>query len=147
MKGKRRKNERDHNDVLRSLELIKGTSKSQLVTLYDVFGPRVQRALEILHAKQVVKYVFKPSGRVLWLVEGKESDYLIYEKAPYCSCQDFYVSVINGEAEACKHLIAQKMAEITGWHRVVTKPDISYNHLMDLWRGQVFSKNESSTLA
>jgi len=143
---KHQKIERDHNDVLRSLELIKEVSKSQLVALYEVFGPRLQKALEIFHTKEVVKYVFKPSGRYQWVVEGKE-DYLIYEKAPYCSCDDFFISVMNGEAEACKHLIAQKMAEITGWHRVVTKPDISYNHLMDLWRGQVFSENEFSTLA
>lgn len=131
---KRRKAERDHNDVLRSLELVKEISKSHLITLHDVFGSRVQRALEIFHAKQVVKYVFKPSGRIQWLVEGKESDYLIYEKAPYCSCQDFFVSVINGEAEACKHLIAQKMAEVTGWYRVVTKPYSSFNRLMNLAR-------------
>jgi predicted nucleic acid-binding Zn finger protein len=68
------------------------------------------------------------------LVEGKESDYLIYEKAPYCSCQDFFVSVINGEAEACKHLIAQKMAEVTGWYRVVTEPYSSFNRLINLAR-------------
>lgn len=129
---RRRKTERDHNDVLRSLQFVKGISKSHLVTLYDVFGPRLQRALEILHVKQVVKYVFQPSGRVQWLVEGIESDYMIYDKTPFCSCQDFYVSVINGEAEACKHLIAQKMAEVTGWYRVVTKLDSLFNRLINL---------------
>jgi predicted nucleic acid-binding Zn finger protein len=141
MKG--RKKERDHNNVLKSLKLIKGVSQKQLVTLHHVFGPRLQRALEILHQKQVIKYIFEPSGKTIWLVEGKGSDYLIYEKAPYCSCKDFYISIINGEAAACKHLVAQRMAEVTGWYRTVTKRNSSFRRLMNLWRGQVFNKNES----
>ncbi|RLG45818.1 MAG: hypothetical protein DRN81_00050 [Thermoproteota archaeon] len=58
---------------------------------------------------KVKKYIF--NGVVLWVVVGKERDYLVLPNI-YCSCEDFYVRVVSRmEKKYCIHLIAQKIAE------------------------------------
>jgi predicted nucleic acid-binding Zn finger protein len=54
----------------------------------------LQRLLRPLKENRVKKYTFKPSGRVVWVVVGKERDYLIMPDAEFCSCDDFYFRVI-----------------------------------------------------
>lgn len=48
-----------------------------LTRLYEIFGQRFTRAFEVLKENRVKKYVFKPSGRTVWIVVGKERDYLL----------------------------------------------------------------------
>ncbi len=58
---------------------------------------------------RVKKYIF--NDVVLWVVVGKERDYLVLPNI-YCSCEDFYVRVVSRmEKKYCIHLIAQKIAE------------------------------------
>jgi len=66
-----------------------------LTKLYEIFGQRFVKAFEALKEGRVKKYVFKPSGRTVWIVVGKERDYLIMPKAEFCSCDDFYFRVLD----------------------------------------------------
>ena len=52
-------------------------SGKNLTDLYDLFGQRFTKALEALKENRVKKYVFKPSNRTVWIVVGRERDYLI----------------------------------------------------------------------
>ena len=60
---------------------------------------------------RVKKYIFKPSGRVVWIVVGKRRDYIVMPSADFCSCEDFYFQFNKGHL--CYHIIAQKLAEAT----------------------------------
>jgi len=108
------------------------TGKS-LTRLYEVFGQRFARAFEALKENRVKKYVFKPSGRIVWVVVGKERDYLIMPEAEFCTCDDFYFRVLDRKIHLCYHLIAQKIAQSLGWYEQIESDDELYETLMQEW--------------
>lgn len=105
-----------------------------LTKLYEVFGPRFIKAFETLKENRVKKYVFKPSGRIVWIVVGKERDYLIMPKAEFCPCDDFYFRVLDRKVHMCYHLIAQKLAENLDWYEAIEEHDELFDSLMGEWK-------------
>ena len=105
-----------------------------LTKLYEIFGQRFVKAFEALKEGRVKKYVFKPSSRTVWIVVGKERDYLIMPKAEFCSCDDFYFRVLDKKVHLCYHLIAQKMANALEWFEKIEEQDTLYDSLMKEWR-------------
>ncbi len=108
-----------------------------LTKLYEVFGQRFIKAFEALKENRVKKYVFKPSGRVVWIVVGKERDYLLMPEAEFCSCDDFYFRVLDREVHLCYHLIAQKIANILKWYDAIEERDKLYDSLMKEWKNPI----------
>ena len=98
------------------------------------FGPRFAKAWEALQEKRVKKYIFKPSGRIVWIVVGRERDYLIMPAAEFCTCDDFYFRVMDGEVHLCYHLIAQKIATTLKRYDELEENDDLYNSLTEEWR-------------
>jgi predicted nucleic acid-binding Zn finger protein len=105
-----------------------------LTKLYDVFGQRFTRAFEALNEGRVKKYVFKPRRRVVWIVVGKERDYLLMPEVEFCTCDDFYFRVLDKKIHLCYHLIAQKLAKNLDWYELVKEHDELYDSLMDEWK-------------
>ena len=105
-----------------------------LTKLYEVFGQRFTKAFEALKENRVKKYAFKPSGRIVWIVVGKERDYLIMPEAEFCTCDDFYFRVLDKKVHLCYHLIAQKLAKILNWYEDVDEHDELYDSLMNEWK-------------
>lgn len=108
-----------------------------LTKLYEVFGQRFIKAFEALKENRVKKYVFKPSGRIVWIVVGKERDYLLMPEAEFCSCDDFYFRVLDREVHLCYHLIAQKIADILKWYDALEERDKLYDSLMKEWKNPI----------
>lgn len=46
---------------------------------------------------------FLPSGRRLWVVVGKDSEYWADPELGFCSCKDFYFNTLSG-GDPCYHL-------------------------------------------
>jgi predicted nucleic acid-binding Zn finger protein len=109
-------------------------SGKNLTDLYDLFGQRFTKALEALKENRVKKYVFKPSNRVVWIVVGRERDYLIMPEAEFCTCDDFYFRVLDRKVHLCYHLIAQKIARNLSWFEVIDENDALYASLMSEWK-------------
>jgi len=109
-------------------------SGKNLTELYDLFGQRFTKALEALKENRVKKYVFKPSNRTIWIVVGRERDYLIMPEAEFCTCDDFYFRVLDKKVHLCYHLIAQKIARNLGWFEVIEENDELYQSLMNEWK-------------
>ena len=107
---------------------------AHLTQLSIAFGPRFTKAWEALKEKRVKKYVFKPSGRIVWIVVGRERDYLIMPLAEFCSCDDFYFRVMDGEVHLCYHLIAQKIAAALKWYDKLEENDELYDSLTEEWK-------------
>jgi len=105
-----------------------------LAQLSENFGSRFTKAWETLKDDRVKKYIFKPSGRVVWIVVGKERDYLVMPAADFCTCDDFYFRVMDREVHLCYHLIAQKLAEALDWHDLIEEEDELYDSLMAEWK-------------
>jgi len=105
-----------------------------LTGLYEVFGDRFSRAFEVLRENRVKRYVFRPSGRNVWIVVGKERDYLIMAEAEFCTCDDFYFRVVDRKVHLCYHLMAQKLAKALSWYMPVEEHDELYDSLMKEWK-------------
>jgi len=105
-----------------------------LTKLYEVFGQRFTRAFETLKENRVKRYVFRSSGRIVWIVVGKERDYLIMPEAEFCTCDDFYFRVVDKKVHLCYHLIAQKLANALSWYEGIEAHDELYDSLMNEWK-------------
>ena len=121
----------DYRDVLQALEKV---GKGDFVELSAEFGLRFDKAWEILTENRVKLYVFWPSGRVMWIVVGRGFDYIVYDQAGYCSCDDFFHAVMDRRARACQHLIAQRLAQILRDYDVIEEDDGLFGALMSDWR-------------
>jgi len=109
-------------------------SGKNLTELYETFGQRFIKAFEALKENRVKKYVFKPSGKTIWIVVGKERDYLIIPQAEFCTCDDFYFRVLDRQVHLCYHLIAQKIANALDWYETIEERDELYDSLMAEWK-------------
>lgn len=119
----------DFRCVLAALERV-GSSPSEA---FRLFGSRGFEAWQLVKDRRVKKYVFKPSGRVQWIVVGNGRDYLIYEAVAFCSCDDFYQAVMDGEASVCKHLIAWRLAVNLKMFEVIMESDENYYVRLEEW--------------
>ena len=106
----------------------------QIVILKRTFGSRFLNAWKAVNERRVKRYIFKPSGRIVWIVVGRRRDYLVMPAANFCSCDDFYFNVMDGKAHLCYHLIAQRIAESLGLFDTIEEEDSFYDILMREWR-------------
>ena len=67
---------------------------------------RVDDALASGSVKQIL---FLPSGKKLWTVVGKDSEYWTDPDLGFCSCKDFYFTTLSGGDE-CYHLKSVRKA-------------------------------------
>jgi predicted nucleic acid-binding Zn finger protein len=122
------------NAICREAKKEDKLSGKNLTALYELFGQRFTKALNALKENRVKKYVFKPSGRKVWIVVGRERDYLIMPEAEFCMCDDFYFRVLDKKIHLCYHLIAQKIAHNLGWYETLEENDKLYDSLMKEWK-------------
>jgi predicted nucleic acid-binding Zn finger protein len=122
------------NAICREAKAAGKLSGKNLTELYELFGQRFTKALDALKENRVKKYVFKPSGRTVWIVIGRERDYLIMPEAEFCTCDDFYFRVLDRKIHLCYHLIAQKIARNLGWYETLEETDELYKTLMNEWK-------------
>jgi predicted nucleic acid-binding Zn finger protein len=119
-------------DVCRTVKLEGQVSETQAARLTEAFGQRFAKASEAVEEGRVKKYVFQPSGRVVWIVVGKRRDYLVMPAIDYCSCYDFFFQFDHGHV--CYHIIAQKLAEATGKFDNFEDDDQFYSVLIKEWK-------------
>jgi predicted nucleic acid-binding Zn finger protein len=122
------------NAICREAKAEGKLSGKNLTGLYELFGQRFTKALDALNESRAKKYVFKPSGRIVWIVIGRERDYLIMPEAEFCTCDDFYFRVLDRKIHLCYHLIAQKIARNLGWYETLEETDDLYKTLMSEWK-------------
>jgi len=89
------------------------------------------KALEAVRESRVKLYIFKPSGRKMWIVVGKHGRYLVLPDAEYCTCNDFFFRVISGEKPSCYHILAVKKAIKEETYSIIEKEDISYKKMLE----------------
>ena len=109
-------------------------TRKHIDSLTRTFGSRFLNAWKAVNESRVKKYIFKPSGRIVWIVVGRRRDYLVMPAANFCSCDDFYYKVIGKKAYLCYHLIAQRLAESLGLYDIIEEDDSFYDILMREWK-------------
>ncbi len=121
-------------DVCKEAKTNGEVTGKQLTQLSEALGSRFTKAWEALKEERVKKYIFSPSGRIVWIVVGREREYQIMPAAGFCSCDDFYFRVMDREVHICYHLIAQKIADALAWFDKIEEDDESYDFLMKEWK-------------
>ena len=122
------------NSICREAKAAGKLSGENLTELYELFGSRFTKALDALKEGRVKKYTFKPSGKVVWIVVGRERDYLIMPEAEFCTCDDFYFRVLDKKVHMCYHLLTQKIAANLNWYESIDAEDENYDMLMNEWK-------------
>ena len=92
-----------------------------------------EEAYKAVKTGKVKKYIFQPSGRVVWIVVGRHMDYLILPKANYCTCDDFFFRVLDQEKPVCYHILAVKIATLTQKYETIEETDDWYKKLIKEW--------------
>jgi len=121
-------------EILFKIREIRYLPDKHCTMLAEVYGERFNKALRAIKENRVKKYVFKPSGRVVWIVVGIERDYQVLPSVDFCMCNDHYFHVISNEVSLCYHLLAQRLAEALGRFELLEAPDQMYELLMGEWR-------------
>lgn len=95
----------------------------------EIFPDKSEKVIEVLN-KGILKYLYKPSNRSVWIALGEKSEHIIYPKL-YCSCQDFYKSVvIKRKRVFCKHILAQIISEALKLYKEVELEDAEFKKLV-----------------
>lgn len=91
--------------------------------LETIFPDKSTNVLEVLK-RGIIKYIYKPSNRIVWAAKGENQEHMVYPKL-YCSCQDFYKNVvIKQKRKFCKHIIAQIISEaFNKFETIILKDD------------------------
>lgn len=110
-------------------------------TLSRVFPDRFERAIKVIEEGGVTRYIFKPSGRIVWTVKGRKRLYQVMPDTPYCSCDDFYFRVLGGKRGVCYHLIAQHLASALDKFTNIELPDKRYSEIIDKLRPDIESES------
>lgn len=96
-------------------------------------GLGFKKAMEAVKEGRVKKYRFSKSGRVYWLVVGKEREYWVIPNK-YCSCSGFFINVVTQcKAKSCYHLLAQEIAEREGKYEEFEVDDVEGERLLEEW--------------
>ena len=109
-------------------------SRSSWERLRSVFGDRFDKAWRLVLEKRIKRYIFRPSERVVWVAVGQSGEHRILPAAEYCSCDDFYFRVVDGDAGVCYHLLAQRLAEALNSYQQILEEDEAYSALAAEWR-------------
>ncbi len=107
-----------------------------------VFEKRLPQALAIVEAKKVTNYRFKPSGRTLWVVEGRKGEYQVMPDNMFCTCDDYYFRVMDNKKQLCYHLVAQQIAEALGQYGVLDFADSHYAEVTSKWSDSGYRNSE-----
>jgi len=105
-------------------------------TLQIAFGDRFANGWEVATSRKVRRYEFEPSGRILWVVQGRKGEYQVMPDIPFCYCDDYYFRVMDKKRGLCYHIIAQKIAETLNKFETVSKKDSQYSTITDRWRAR-----------
>jgi predicted nucleic acid-binding Zn finger protein len=105
--------------------------------LLKTFGERFTNGLELVNNHRVKRYEFKPSKRVVWVVEGRTNEYQVIPDLPFCYCDDYYFRVMDRKRGLCYHIIAQRVAEALNQFQTIHGNDSQYSNITDRWRAKI----------
>jgi len=97
--------------------------------LETIFPNKSTNVLDVLK-RGITKYIYEPSNRIVWVAQGENQEHLIYPKL-YCSCQDFYKSVVvKKKRHFCKHILAQIISDALNTYKEVILEDKRFKELV-----------------
>jgi predicted nucleic acid-binding Zn finger protein len=131
----------DASKVAEKLQKMK-TGEDPL-SYYKVNGERFNQAYDLLKKERIYLTTNPRNKLSFWIVRGNRKDYVVLANAPCCSCPDYYINVISGNAESCKHLIAVSLAQILYKYKIIRLNNEQYREFHETWKHSVSDDSES----
>ena len=103
-------------------------------TMEGTFKKRFQQGLALVEQGKVRRFRFEPSGRNVWVVNGRKGEYQVVPESMFCTCDDYYFRVIGHKRQLCYHLIAQYLAEALGQYGKFSSGDAEYADFTAKWK-------------
>lgn len=110
--------------------------------LKESLGERFANGWELAVSGKVRRYEFTPSGRVVWAVQGRKSEYQVMPDIPFCYCDDYYFRVMDRKRGLCYHIIAQRIASSLHRFEHVSTRDSQYSAVTARWRAKEDSQGQ-----
>jgi len=110
--------------------------------LEKTFGERFSNGWDVANAGKVRRIEFKPSARVVWVVQGRKNEYQVMPDIPFCYCDDYYFRVMDKKRGLCYHIIAQHIAEALNKFETISKNDSQYPTITERWRAKEKATSE-----
>jgi len=123
-------------DAVRELKSAGELSDGLKESLLKVFGERYTNGWQLANSRKVRRYEFKPSGRVVWVVQGRKGQYQVMPDIPFCYCDDYYFRVMDKKRGLCYHIIAQRISEALNQFIRISKRDAQYSTVAYRWRAK-----------
>lgn len=123
--------------ILSGIKREESLTEEMIKKLVDKYGTKFLKAQEAIETMSVKKYTFMPSGRVVWIVVGKEKEYFVIPNI-YCQCDEFYINVVKRrKSELCYHILAQTIAERIGKYESYEVADSDFIRLNSEWKKEI----------
>jgi len=100
----------------------------------------VSRALKAVQEGRVKKHEFLPSKRVLFTVVGRSGDEFVDPEKPFCSCEDFFFTVLGGRSLTCYHLLAYAIADEAGKFSEARFHDEEFSYFIELLSADLLTR-------
>lgn len=88
-----------------------------------------ERVDSLVASGGVKALLFRPSGRRLWIVVGRDSEHWADPELGFCTCKDFYFSTLSG-GDPCYHLKSVRKAMEEGGAETIEFADGEYNQVL-----------------
>ena len=89
----------------------------------------MSRIDEAVTSGSVKQMLFLPSGKILWVVVGRDNEYWVDPILGFCSCKDYYFSTLSGKDE-CYHLKSIRKATSEDRFSVIQFDDREYVEIL-----------------
>lgn len=88
-----------------------------------------ERVDSLVASGSVKELLFRPSGRRLWAVVGRDSEHWTDPELGFCTCKDFYFSTLSG-GDPCYHLKSVRKAMGEGGAETIEFADDEYDQML-----------------
>jgi len=80
-------------------------------------------------SRSIKQLVFRPSGKTLWIVIGKDNEHWTDPELGFCSCKHFYFKTLSGGHD-CYHLQSVRKAIQEKRYTIVEFADNEYAQIL-----------------
>src|SRR5437867_9113915 len=131
------------NTVLRTacqdISMTRTLTNETRLLLDKAFEKRFLEAMKLVEHGKVRQVRFDPSGRTVWVVDGRKGEYQVVPESMFCTCDDYYFRVMGRKKQLCYHLIAQQIAEALGQFDANVMSDSHYSEVTSKWSARTSS--------
>lgn len=107
-------------------------SDSHLIELHSVYGDILEKALVLLEESVFICYMTAHKAFKVYQVRGSSGTrYILYPDLNFCECSAYKYQICKSDPAylTCKHVLAAKLAEITGKFKEET---VSVSYLIEV---------------